>query len=331
MATVRTPQDFFRVLTPQSHPGTTKRLLAAHPEIRSFIGTNPWTAPITALLVAAQCALAIGAARLELPWWGILAGAWLVGSTLDHALWVMIHEATHNLISRRRWVNMVVGYLANGPIFVPGFSSFQLYHLRHHSYQGEYEEDADLPGELEARLVGNAAWRKALWLLFFPVWQALRPLHLRPRQFLRPAVLVNFATQGLFIALIAAVAGPAALGYLVASLFFSLGLHPYGARWIQEHYTLTPEQETHSYYGPANVLAFNVGFHNEHHDFPSVPWNRLPAIRAAAREHYDALHSHRSWSRLLVQFLGDERFSLYSRVVRPGRRGVAGSGDAAIA
>ena len=47
-----------------------------------------------------------------------------------------------------------------------------------------------------------------------------------------------------------------------------------GARWIQEHYLTHGEQETYSYYGPLNTVAFNVGFHNEHHDFPSVPWNR---------------------------------------------------------
>ena len=55
-----------------------------------------------------------------------------------------------------------------------------------------------------------------------------------------------------------------------------MGLHPLGARWIQEHYLVHGEQETTSYYGILNVPALNVGYHNEHHDFPSVPWNRLP-------------------------------------------------------
>jgi fatty acid desaturase len=66
---------------------------------------------------------------------------------------------------------------------------------------------------------------------------------------------------------------------LVASFFFSVGLHPLGARWIQEHYLTKGEQETYSYYGVFNKVAFNVGYHNEHHDFPSVPWNKLPQIR----------------------------------------------------
>src|SRR5207302_449642 len=72
--------------------------------------------------------------------------------------------------------------------------------------------------------------------------------------------------------------------YLAFSFFFSIGLHPVGARWIQEHYTNDPEQETYSYYGPINRLALNMGYHNEHHDLPSIPWNNLPKLRAMAPE-----------------------------------------------
>src|ERR1039457_5953849 len=94
---------------------------------------------------------------------------------------------------------------------------------------------------------------------------------------------------------------------------------PLGARWIQEHYLVFEGQETSSYYGPLNVVALNVGHHNEHHDFPSVPWNRLPAIRRAVPEVYDALSFHRSWTRLLLRFVFDRELSLYSRMIRSER------------
>jgi sphingolipid delta-4 desaturase len=74
--------------------------------------------------------------------------------------------------------------------------------------------------------------------------------------------------------------------YLAFSFLFSVGLHPVGARWIQEHYTNDPDQETYSYYGPINRLALNMGYHNEHHDLPSIPWNNLPRLRAMAPESF---------------------------------------------
>jgi sphingolipid 4-desaturase/C4-monooxygenase len=117
--------------------------------------------------------------------------------------------------------------------------------------------------------------------------------------------------------------GPKAFTYFLLSLFFSIGLHPLGARWIQRHYmTSEGDQETFSYYGPLNRIAFNVGYHNEHHDFPSVPWNRLPQIRAIAPEYYNNLSYHTSWTTLLFRFLFDETLSLFSRVVRTERNRV---------
>jgi sphingolipid delta-4 desaturase len=110
--------------------------------------------------------------------------------------------------------------------------------------------------------------------------------------------------------------GPTSFLYFVFSFFFSIGFHPLGARWIQEHFLVAPPQETYSYYGPLNIPALNVGYHNEHHDFPSVPWNKLPDLKATAPEFYENLVYHKSWVKLWLTFLTDPGLSLYSRMVR---------------
>ena len=76
------------------------------------------------------------------------------------------------------------------------------------------------------------------------------------------------------------------------------------------------DQETYSYYGPLNFFALNVGYHNEHHDFPAIPWSNLPQVRAIAPEYYNTLHYHTSWFALWIQFLTDPKLSLYSRAER---------------
>src|SRR4029077_4801444 len=150
-----------------------------------------------------------------------------------------------------------------------------------------------------------------------------RPPRLREIRLMDRWVLLNILAQAAFNAAIYLAWGPKALLYLFVSFFFSVGLHPLGARWIQEHYVVHENQETYSYYGPLNKIAMNVGYHNEHHDFPSVPWNKLPEIRKEASPYYDSLVSHSSWTKLFFRFLFDREISLYSRITRRNRGKVA--------
>jgi len=69
--------------------------------------------------------------------------------------------------------------------------------------------------------------------------------------------------------------------------------------------------------GLVGRLALNVGYHNDHHDFPSVPWNRLPDIRRMASEFYGSLTPVASWSGLWLTFICNPDYSLYSRVLLP--------------
>lgn len=317
------PATFLRVDYPEPHRERTRALLAAHPEARELCGNTP----SSALVVAAVVALQLGLAWLlrDQPWWLVLAVAWLVGAVANHTLWVLIHECAHNLVFEGAAANSWLAILANLPIVFPSAIAFRKYHLLHHAYQGREDLDADLPSPLEARLVGNSAWRKALWFLLYFAAQLLRVPRLESIRLIDAWYVLNFAVQVAFLAGVVLVAGWTALAYLFLASVFSIGLHPVGARWIQEHYLTFPgAQETFSYYGPMNFFALNVGYHNEHHDLMRVPWSRLPALRRLAPELYEPLHSHKSWTRLLLRFIFDPSLSLYSRVTRaPAGPGVA--------
>ena len=64
------------------------------------------------------------------------------------------------------------------------------------------------------------------------------------------------------------------------------------------------------------MITFNVGYHNEHHDFPNVPGYRLPEIKKIAPEFYDNLPCHHSWIKVLYDFIACKEIGPYSRIKR---------------
>lgn len=303
----------------EPHKKRTKDILAKHPEVKQLIGKNPYSFLFIVLVVMLQLCIAI-LLRHE-SWWIVLIIAYLVGAFANHNLYVLIHEATHNLIFKNRTANTFAAITADLVNVAPGAISFRTYHLKHHSFQGHYDLDADLASKWEAKLIGHSFIGKAIWLILFPLFQALRPPRLREIKFSNKWTYVNWFFVFGMDALVIIFLGPISFLYLVSSFFFSIGFHPLGARWIQEHYITYPPQETYSYYGILNIPALNVGYHNEHHDFPSIPWNNLPKVREAAPEWYNSLHYHTSWFLLFFKFLFDPSITLFSRVVRNNRGG----------
>jgi len=179
--------------------------------------------------------------------------------------------------------------------------------------------DGDLPYHWEAKIFNNSTIGKAVWLFLFPVFQILRLFRLKEIKPFDGWQALNWATQIAFVSAIIVFFGWGSFFYLFLSFYFSLSLHPLGARWIQEHYVVKEGQETYSYYGMLNFINFDIGYHNEHHDFPSVPWNNLAKIKKTAPEYYDTLHSYKSWTKLLFKFIFDKKMSLYDRIVRNER------------
>ena len=311
--------------SPEPHIKRTKDIIKKYPQIKKLMGRNPYTFFYILGIVTIQIGISI--VLKDQSWWLLLLAAYAIGAFANHALFVLIHECTHNMVFQSRIANLWAGILCDLPNVLPSSVQFRKYHLKHHAFQGHYDIDADIPSVWEAKLIGNSFVGKAVWLLFFPVFQLTRPPRLREIQFSSLWVWIDLVVVLLFDVALIYWFGLMPILYLASSFFFSVGLHPLGGRWIQEHYLVNQDQETYSYYGPLNKLSFNVGYHNEHHDFSYVPWNKLPEIKRMAPEYYDTLESHTSWSKLVWKFLTDKEMSLFSRTIRDNKGNVMTTRD----
>jgi sphingolipid delta-4 desaturase len=321
-------QDFTYVTGTEPHRMRTREILKAHPEVKKLITKNPMT--MVWILACVSLQIVMTYLVKDQAWYIILAAAWCIGAFPSHTLFICIHEASHNLIFKKPSWNVYAGIIANFPSLMPTAISFKNYHLKHHAFQGVHELDADLPDKWEAKLINNYFIGKVIWLTLYPFFQVIRTLRCLELAIIDRWVTMNIVSQIAFDVLIWYIWGWPALGYLGASFLFSVGLHPLGARWIQEHYlVLDKNQETYSYYGGLNLINLNVGYHNEHHDMPSVPWNNLPKLKAAAPEFYDNLKYHTSFVKLFFTFIFSQEVGLYSRIARK-ERGRVGLDDTSI-
>lgn len=297
------------------HMQRNRDILKNHPEIKELFGVTPVTAFYAILLIAIQLLLAVYLRHS--PWWLLLPISYFIGGTINHALFVILHECTHNLVFKKPIWNRVMALIVNFPQFFPSSMQFFKYHMLHHTNQSEFDYDADLAGKPEAAWIGNSRMKKLFAIFLFSFVQGMvRPSRLKKVKFYDKWFFINVLTQFSFLIIFYLLTGWGALFYLFLSTIFALGLHPMGGRWIQEHYIVREGQETNSYYGPLNKLCFNMGYHNEHHDFMKVAWSRLPKAKAMAPEFYDNLFYYDSWIWSLKRFIWDKNPTFFDRIVR---------------
>ncbi|MGD0530684.1 MAG: fatty acid desaturase [Polyangiaceae bacterium] len=260
-------------------------------------------------LASAQVVLGVWVAGE--PTWVMVAASTSAGAVIAHALGVLIHEASHNLVFRRAWKNKALAILANVAHGAPAAIQFRHEHLLHHRYLGDAGEpegrDTQAPTRKEVVFVGRSAPRKLLSFAFGRFFYRARPANAQRRD---GWLLANIAACVLTDALLLGTVGWLSTAYLLASSLVAFGPHVVGARRVAEHLTVRRGQPTNSYYGPLNRLSFCVGYHVEHHDFPAVPWRRLRLLRAMAYNHYEQLATVTSWSRLMLKYFLDSRLSV---------------------
>ena len=313
--------DFFWDTEKEPHAHRRELILKDHPEVSKLFGIDPMLKFTTVLLVAMQLGLAFSIQFWEgwgitgvWFWLGFFLSAYLIGATITHALFLAIHEITHDLAFKTKWHNNVLAYVANLPLVFPYAMGFKTYHDMHHWQQGKEGVDTDIPTYFEAKFF-RGFFGKLLWFFFQILFYALRPVMVKTIKFTKWHWF-NLIFQITVMAIFTPLAGWYALGFLIVSMLFAGSIHPTSGHFISEHYVYHEGQETYSYYGPLNLVTFNVGYHNEHHDFPRIPGSRLPQLKKLAPEYYNNLHSYKSWTGVILKFLFDKNVTLYSRTKR---------------
>ncbi|GAA5962978.1 hypothetical protein JCM21900_004330 [Sporobolomyces salmonicolor] len=316
--TVDPPQDrsdFLWMMTEEPHRTRRMAIMKAHPEVTKLMGCEPLTKWVVLLVTLIQFSTAYylrSTPFFSLKFWAL---AYVIGGTANQNTFLAVHEITHNLAFRGVKSNRLFAIFANLPIGVPFAMMFKKYHIEHHKFLGEDGIDTDIPSRLELIVLRNVLG-KAFFCTFQIFFYALRPGFIRYQAPTR-WIALNMITQFSFDVLVVKTLGWSSLLYFLLSSHMAGSLHPCAGHFIAEHYLFDGhDQETWSYYGPLNILAYNVGYHNEHHDFPSVPWTRLPKLRELAKEFYDPLPHHPSWPGVTWRFIFDPAVGMWSRAKR---------------
>jgi len=238
---------------------------------------------------------------------------YFIGCTITHSLFLATHEIVHNLALRNTCLSKLLGIFTQLPIPIAYAIDFREYHFEHHKLQGDEAVDTDLPTAWEGRFFQGPVL-KFIYLALILLFYAIRPLFVRPK---KPTMwhLFNWIAVLAVNGYITKIFGWGVLAYQVAALIMC-SMHPSAGHFIAEHMVFKGEAETYSYYGWLNLVTFNVGYHNEHHDFPGVPWTRLPAIKAMCPEFYDNIPCHHSWSMVMYRFVTMPNVTPFNRIKR---------------
>lgn len=292
-----------------------KSVLGSNPAARALSGPNPWTALAIPVLLALHWGMAwlVGQGNLL---WCFLA-AFCVGQFIIHAAGALLHETAHRLVFHRSGPKLA--FDLGLELILASFGkqlTYQYEHVTsHHPFLGNYERDyehEDICSFNARRTVkaSNPRLQHLITLLtlvlhllpfgFIFADKILVPLYERasgrtasdhqrhigarqvPRNLTYLFIAVSLAVNVfLFLAF-------GFLGWLYHNWSLSLFLGKMGVsnlgQSLSEHEGMNDEAPTFSDYRPQNLLFFNTGYHNEHHTFPNVPWNRLPALRRLAPE-----------------------------------------------
>lgn len=298
------------------HNEIRRAVLKQFPQVSGLTGSNPWTALAILPLLAIHWTLAWLVSQSNLLVCFLVS--FLVGQIVIHSGGALLHETAHRLIFRRNGPKLAFDLTLE--VLLASFGkqlTYQYEHVTsHHAHLGDYERDYEhedicsFAARRSVKLQHPALQRAltvftlALHLLPFGFlisdailprfYRRLSPYETRDRRRNIRARQVPVMLRVLFVAVSLAAnvflfISFGFLGWLYHNWSLSIFLGKAGVtnlgQSLSEHAGDDDIHPTFSDYRLQNLLLFNTGYHNEHHSFPNIPWNRLPSLRTIAPEY----------------------------------------------
>lgn len=111
--------DFYWTDTDEPHVARRKMILQKYPEVTKLTGHEPKTKWYVMGVVLLQLGIAYYLRHTPVFSWKFLTLAYVIGATANQAIFLAIHELSHNLLFRKPLHNKLFAVFANIPIGVP--------------------------------------------------------------------------------------------------------------------------------------------------------------------------------------------------------------------
>jgi fatty acid desaturase len=251
---------------------------------------------------------------LAVAFWSIPAAivAIVLIAPLQHALFIIAHDAAHYRLYRTRWLNDVVGRLAGTLGGIPMCAYRVIHRLHHNHLYGLQDPDIALHGgyprgrlyllrKLTRDLAGMTAWKTYAYFFGAPALNtatntAQRPLDDTSPKLREAARRDRWVVLGFHIGMpIVAFSTGWGLYYVVLWVVpLATGLQAIlRLRAICEHGALSDfsspltaaRTNLPNWWQRFFLFPHHVNYHIEHHLYPAVPHYNLPALHAALEQH----------------------------------------------